>query len=358
MGITYSNDISKGKAERILWIDIMKGILICLMVFGHCGAPFTKVIYMFHMPAFMFLSGYTTRPERHNILSYLWTKCKSILFPYVLWNTIFLIFYSYLGKCKIYLFFDEDKTFSLINFFKYLHTTDLGGATWFLPVIFTASVMYQVIFSALKIFSKEKFAPYISILVGVIGFNICQADMFLPYLFDLSLYTMLYYGLGQLFIKYDVLEARIPKRDMTVLCIAAIILFGYYYPKLMMNWPTRDFVGLTENIASSICGIYICYRASVMLLDSGIITKILKLLGENTIIVLIFHFLIFKVIFAIFIFIGIEPLGYLRNLTPLNNWPMQWAIVAIGTLAICSVLSAIVSRSKILKFLFSGRIGS
>lgn len=53
--------------ERILWLDNLKGVLIFLVVLGHC-LQFTSqnpdsdllfnFIYLFHMPLFMFLSGY------------------------------------------------------------------------------------------------------------------------------------------------------------------------------------------------------------------------------------------------------------------------------------------------------------
>lgn len=357
MSITCLNEISKESAEHIAWIDIMKGILICLMVLGHCGVPFVKVIYMFHMPAFMFISAYTSKPEKYRFSLYIWKKCRNILFPYVFWNLLFLAIYIFFEKNKIYIFFAETQSFSVINFFKYLATTDLGGATWFLPVIFTASVIYQAIFICLRVFSKERLAPYIAMIIGWGGFQLCQADRFLPYLLDLSLYSMLYYGLGQLFARHNIFEKFLPKKDMMFLCFATIILFGYFYPTLMMNWPTRDFVGLPENVISAICGIYICYRAAIMLLSGGIFANFVELLGKNTMVVLVLHFAIFRVIFAVFVLIGIEPLTYLRNLTPLNDWPLQWAIVAIGTLVICGLLAVAVSHTKILKFVFSGRLG-
>ena len=123
----------------------------------------------------------------------------------------------------------------MINFLKYLSTTDLGDATWFLPVIFTESIMYQAIFIFLREFSKERFTLYISMIIGWGGFRLCQADRLLPYLFDLSLYAMFYYGLGQLFTRYYIyiLEDCMPRKDMIFLC--GIILFGYNYLILMMN---------------------------------------------------------------------------------------------------------------------------
>ena len=47
--------------KRIRWIDIAKGILILLVIIGHCevGSCVKYVIYSFHMGAFFFLSGLT-----------------------------------------------------------------------------------------------------------------------------------------------------------------------------------------------------------------------------------------------------------------------------------------------------------
>ena len=61
----------EGKIKRNLWIDCCKGVLIILVVVGHfCIKAVTKtdvqlkvlnsiayIIYSFHMPAFIILSG-------------------------------------------------------------------------------------------------------------------------------------------------------------------------------------------------------------------------------------------------------------------------------------------------------------
>ena len=55
------------KKQRIYYWDNMKGILIFLVVLGHALYSFQNfskinaivdIIYMFHMPAFVFISGY------------------------------------------------------------------------------------------------------------------------------------------------------------------------------------------------------------------------------------------------------------------------------------------------------------
>ncbi|WP_397334021.1 hypothetical protein [Paenibacillus sp. YN15] len=36
---------------------------------GHAGAPFTTYIYLFHMPAFIFISGYTYNGNKYSFFS-------------------------------------------------------------------------------------------------------------------------------------------------------------------------------------------------------------------------------------------------------------------------------------------------
>lgn len=61
------------KNERNIYIDVVKGIAIILVVYGHCIEYYSKeyiydnffysdivhkIIYSFHMPLFMVISGY------------------------------------------------------------------------------------------------------------------------------------------------------------------------------------------------------------------------------------------------------------------------------------------------------------
>ena len=50
--------------ERDIRIDILKGIGILLVVWGHATAILIKEICIFHMPLFFFLSGITLKAYR------------------------------------------------------------------------------------------------------------------------------------------------------------------------------------------------------------------------------------------------------------------------------------------------------
>lgn len=82
--------------ERDYYFDNFKVFLITCVVIGHFMAPISKVnhvidafvlmIYMFHMPAFVFVSGYFSK--RNNLLKLI----KTLLIPYLFFQ-IFYCFY-------------------------------------------------------------------------------------------------------------------------------------------------------------------------------------------------------------------------------------------------------------------------
>lgn len=57
-GAMKNNIILQSRAERIAWVDGLRGIAILLVVLGHVNPPFKKIIYGFHMALFFIISGF------------------------------------------------------------------------------------------------------------------------------------------------------------------------------------------------------------------------------------------------------------------------------------------------------------
>lgn len=85
--------------ERNYYLDNLKVILIFLVVIGHMVAPFESklyigkflliLIYTFHMPLFIFVSGYLSK--KNNLL----LLVKKLLIPYIIFQAIYFFFYKY-----------------------------------------------------------------------------------------------------------------------------------------------------------------------------------------------------------------------------------------------------------------------
>ncbi|GEM_PF-148466 len=86
-----------GRSSRLEFVDIAKAFLIMLVVVGHFNPTTSnnvwdgvvKVIYSFHMPAFMFLSGllFTYTQKSGSYSAFVWRKAKRLMIPYLTAST-------------------------------------------------------------------------------------------------------------------------------------------------------------------------------------------------------------------------------------------------------------------------------
>lgn len=76
-------------SQRIAWVDWNKAILICLVVLGHAGSIFYPIIYLFHIPAFFFISGYLCNYEKAEAGSL--RKSGPLIAGILLYNVLFMV---------------------------------------------------------------------------------------------------------------------------------------------------------------------------------------------------------------------------------------------------------------------------
>lgn len=134
--------ITSGVRSNI--VDIVKGIAIILVVYGHTAqgmghrgwwtgpaADFSDVfIYSFHMPAFFFVAGLfvTGSIAKRGAKRFTTEKLKTILYPYLLMCVITAALEPLIGRFKVNTVPFRWNTF--------LRTTAEGEASWFLFVLF------------------------------------------------------------------------------------------------------------------------------------------------------------------------------------------------------------------------------
>lgn len=126
--------------ERARWVDAVRGIAIYLMVLGHCiqyatpdGYKFKEnivfqMIYGFHMPLFMMVSGYLFwySLEKYDLMRGILSKIKGIMVPCAAWGLV-----TYL--CDIFVTGYDD-----ISVTGYLEYTVFSN--WFLWAVFYSSL--------------------------------------------------------------------------------------------------------------------------------------------------------------------------------------------------------------------------
>ena len=162
--------------KRLRYIDIAKGMAILCMVLGHTYSmqekPFIFIwIYSFHMPLFFITSGILYRIKRSGEQKYsslIQKKTKTLLIPYLIWNTIYQIFISILN-------FRGGKNIWLTNLQHIIYFN--GSAMWFLPVMFIASLIFLVTI-------KNKYLNIIlGITLAIVGINMPECSYMLEVVF-------------------------------------------------------------------------------------------------------------------------------------------------------------------------------
>lgn len=127
---------------------ILSALAILMIVAGHQGYDILTVgglfpYYSFHVPLFMFISGYFYRDEEEGRpLSYLKKKAKRLLLPYFIWNVAYGILAAVMRNFGGFAMGEAVSLTTLfvtpfLNGYQFI----LNYAAWFVPVLFIVEVM-------------------------------------------------------------------------------------------------------------------------------------------------------------------------------------------------------------------------
>jgi fucose 4-O-acetylase-like acetyltransferase len=138
------------RPQRVGWVDCCKGICIVLVVYGHIegGVQAARVItddsifaairdwvYLFHIPAFFFLSGlFAQKTCDRPLFEFLRNRARVLLYPYLVWTAVVLA--------------SQFAMSSMVNtppsFSRALECLwePYGVGLWFLYALFLASVLF------------------------------------------------------------------------------------------------------------------------------------------------------------------------------------------------------------------------
>lgn len=164
--IYKGEEFVKSENSIISYIDIAKALGIILVVCGHMGGAYKAIglsiystkpneifpLYSFHMPLFIFISGYFYKVKYIlDIKSQIKKRFYSLVLPYYKWN----LFYGILVSILIYFnIFQNGKILNLYNFFIEPlfqgYQYNLNGPSWFILSLFSIQIGYTLINKLLK----------------------------------------------------------------------------------------------------------------------------------------------------------------------------------------------------------------
>ena len=137
-------------AKRIVYLDIAKALCIILVVIGHyCpdGCPDWWIavhdfIYTFHMPLFMFASGFVyiaTKRDEEKYGNFIMKKVKRLMIPYFVVSAI-VIGIKLLTESHAYV--ENPKT--IMSFVKMFYYPEAGFFLWFIWALWWMFVIVPV----------------------------------------------------------------------------------------------------------------------------------------------------------------------------------------------------------------------
>ena len=279
--IGAEKDQTEGK-ERNYKADNIRFVLIFLVVFGHLLNLFTgtykkdvyKIIYTFHMPCFIFLTGYFAKYNPSKIL-------RHLVMPYLVFQTFYLVF-------DYYVLPDPDKILEIQFTTPYWLLWYLLATIFFyllLPVITTDNKTRAIVVIAISFL--------LSILVGLdntVGYylSLSRTVVFFPF------FVMGYYR-SNIFNKKNQDWVNHNKIFLTILSVMVIVVCSYFIIKL--NVPTKALYGSYSYAASKSTAamrmlIELCALSWILFLFLVVPNRkfcFLTTIGQNTLSIFLLH---------------------------------------------------------------------
>lgn len=304
-------------------ISVVKGLLITLMVVGHSGAPekLTKFIYTFHMPCFFFISGLLFNDKYLNdVKSFITRKIKGLYVPFVKWSLIFLLLHNVFEALNLYSthYTIHDFKIKIFKIFTLTGSEQLLGGFWFLKELLYASII-TILFIKLITYLGAKLNRT-SLLLSCIFFVAIAylasiAPFKIPTISSKTLLATAYFIAGYTFKEMN-LNVKKPLSIGILGYVVVIIVSLFFKADIDAKGPaifTYFFISIIGSISTIYLSKHIC----------GKTTHIMDFIGKNTLNILIFHFISFKIVSLGFIMAKGNPFERLSEfpvLTQSNNF--------------------------------------
>lgn len=211
--------------ERLYYIDNLKGILILLVILGHCVQftvqdfdhhPLFRFIYSFHMPLFMAVSGYVSYKPQLKWES-IRKRFMQLIIPFFGWLLIATI-----------------RAGDITHFFKGIIRPDIG--LWFLWGLFFVSSLV-VLSQRLSVRTKINQVWYIASFVILILGTVAALNLKIFALQQIGWYLM-FYALGFFMRMYDI-ESKSLSLSVALMCLLMYVCLVPFWmrkePPTFMN---------------------------------------------------------------------------------------------------------------------------
>lgn len=283
------SEFLKGKVQDLLGyaednrsIDITNGILIILILIGDFAIDgrLRMIIYSCHIIAFVLLSGYLyginslqliKKLVRFFLIPYGVLVLCFVITNYKIWNSSFLI--------KTAMKYLVGNSFS-----GNLSTGDSVGPIWFVLMLILVHLIYMAITQWIE---TPLLKTALILVIWGIGIVLGKIGCWLPWSADVAFYCLIFFHIGYLCKRYDVLNMVSTIHGLYFLLVP---VWAYMIYTSGMELAIRNYGHYGLTILGATAGTLMIYMLAAYIGDNLLFVRaILRLAGKNAMIVLIIH---------------------------------------------------------------------
>ena len=309
---------------RSTTFSILKALAIILVVLAHAAAPtyLSRFAYMVGVPAFFVLSGFFFRWDNLERPSeFIVRRIKRLYIPFIKWGIVLLLLHNWFFQIG---FLSEihgnaeggvTHPYGLIESIQHLwsmafnmsgYDPFLAGAFWFFRSLLLANIAFLLLLKASRKFSflKSPILQTTSVVALAFLLALWQAGMGLHITGVAQggyreLMGIVLIGIGLLLRQLkDSPQTEFGKNSIVMFAVSLIVLLVlvFVYPVSMAAKPASMLSVLLLALAGTAS--FVCLRATAQLIEkySSKYSKHLQFIGENTLSILLFHLIAFKLV--------------------------------------------------------------
>lgn len=264
--------------ERLLLCDIAKGICIILVVIGHYhpdNAPdwytiIHRFIYSFHMPFFIFTSGYIYNATKRDIpyKAFVWKKIKRLVIPYIS-TSVIIVALKFASQRFLYV----ENQVTALSFLEILYKPAAGYFLWFIWVLWWA-------FLIVPFFKTTK----AKLLLFVLSLLLYAMPWDLGEYLCLNMFgrMFVFFVIGILSYEFKEMISKLAPFGLVIVAAFALSeIFYLFYPDFI-NTAVLEFI-------TSLLGIYVVYVISKFIAKRSSSTSLLLQISATSYVIYLLH---------------------------------------------------------------------
>lgn len=301
---------------------------IIFVVLGHLCDSFTFIsklfpYYSFHMPLFVFISGYFYKNKYSVNLfkkdGYFISRVKKLVIPYYVWNLIYGIFTTILIYCGIKSYGNVISLKRLlIDPWIYGNQFYFNTAAWFCLSLFIINIFYAFIRKIISNKWNDYIVLFILLILACISIKLSFYNLKILIIPIRTFYFLFFYHLGYMY--KNNFEEKVKINSFTLVLISfviqAILLLvdgKITYASISMIFTCKY---LITPIIAGINGIWLWLNISNILVKYIGNNKIVNYVSENTFDIMMHHLFWIFILNILFKYFGINNINmYVRYIS-------------------------------------------